>query len=90
MTVTDSAGVHHTVEVVAESLYEAAATGLAALRNDGWTDPIGPAARLEVEVRETVVRHTLTVIQIERWLQGATASPNERVRRDRLRALLKT
>jgi hypothetical protein len=90
VTVTDSAGVRHSVEVIAESLFEAAAMGLAALKKDGWTAPIGPAARLEVEVRETVVRHTLTVVQIERWLQGATASPNERVKKDRLRALLST
>jgi hypothetical protein len=90
VTVTDSAGISHTVEVVAESLFEAAAMGLAALKKDGWTNPIGPAARLEVEVRETVVRHILTVAQIERWLQGATASPNERVKKDRLRALLST
>jgi len=90
VTITDAAGVRHTAEVTAESLFEAAAMGLAALKKDGWTGTIGPAARLEVEVREAVVRHTLTVPQIERWLQGATTSPNERVRKDRLRALLQT
>jgi hypothetical protein len=90
VTITDAAGVRHTAEVTAESLFEAAAMGLAALKKDGWTSAIGPAARLEVEVREAIVRHTLTLPQIERWLQGATASPNERVRKDRLRALLQT
>lgn len=34
------------------------------------------------------VRHAVTVMQIERWLQGATTSPNERVRKDRLKQLL--
>jgi hypothetical protein len=90
VTLTDVSGVRHTAEVAAESLFEAAAMALAVLKKDGWTNTIGPAARLEVEVREAVVKHTVTVTQIERWLQGATTSPNERVRKDRLRALLKT
>jgi hypothetical protein len=28
------------------------------------------------------------VHQVQRWLSGATASPNERVRKDKLKALL--
>jgi hypothetical protein len=63
--------------------------GVAALKKDGWTNAIGPVARLEVEVRDTIVRHTLTLPQLKRWLQGVTTSPNERVRKDRLRALLR-
>jgi hypothetical protein len=50
--------------------------------------PIGAATKLEVEVREPITRHTLTLLQIQRWLDGATPSPNERVKKDRLRALL--
>lgn len=61
---------------------------LAIFKKNGWTDPVGSAARLEVEVREPAVRHTVSVMQIQRWLQGATTSPNERVRKDRLRDLL--
>jgi len=40
--------------------------GLAALKNDQSTDPIGTAATLEVEVREPAVTHTVAVLQIER------------------------
>jgi len=76
------------VDVTADSLFEAAATALAIFKKDGWTDPVGSAARLEVEVREPAVTHTVSVLQIQRWLQGATTSPNERVRKDRLRELL--
>lgn len=90
VTFTDSRGIRHTVVVSAESLFEAAILGLAALKKDGWTDPIGPATGLEIEVRPPSVRHTVTVIQIERWLQGATVSPNERVKKDRLKSLLTT
>jgi hypothetical protein len=61
---------------------------LAIFKKNGWTDPVGSAARLEVEVREPTVKHTVSVMQIQRWLQGATTSPDERVRKDRLRELL--
>jgi hypothetical protein len=76
------------VEVAAETLFEAAAMALAIFKRDGWTDALGIATKLTVEVREPVTRHELTVRQIQSWLQGATPSPNERVRKDRLRALL--
>jgi len=88
VTLTDTQGVRHTVDVTADSLFEAAAMGLAIFKKNGWTDPVGSAARLEVEVREPAVKHTVSVMQIQRWLQGATTSPNERVRKDRLRELL--
>jgi hypothetical protein len=83
VTLTDPHGVRHSVDVTAETLFEAAAMA------NGWTDPIGLAARLDVEVREPPVTHTVTVLQIQRWLHGATISPNERVRKDKLKALLK-
>lgn len=67
---TDPQGIRHTVEVTAESLFEAAAIALAAFKKSGWTDPVGSAARLEVEVRELPVRHTVSVLQIQRWLRA--------------------
>lgn len=88
VSVTDPRGVSHTVEVTAESLFEAAAAGLAVLKKDGWTDPVGGATRLQVQVQEPAVTHTVTVLQLERWLNGATSSPNETVRKKRLRELL--
>ncbi len=84
----DPAGITHSVEVTAESLFEAAASALAVFKKDGWTDPLGAATRLEVEVREPSAKHTVTVMQIQRWLQGATPSPAERVKKDKLRELL--
>jgi hypothetical protein len=35
--------------------------------------PVGSAARQEVEVREPSVAHTVSVMQIERWLQARRA-----------------
>ena len=89
VTITDARGVRHTVDVVAESLLEAAVLGVQVLRRDGWIDGVvGGATKIDVEVRELVTRHTVTMQQIERWLTGATISPNERVKKDRVRALL--
>jgi hypothetical protein len=86
---TDSRGIRHTAEVQADSLFEAAVLALGILKHDGWiTETIGAATRLEVEVREPVTRHVVTLLQVQRWLNGATPSPSDRVKKDRLKALL--
>jgi hypothetical protein len=59
--------------------------GAQLLRNEGWVDAVVGGARIDVEVREPVTRHTITMQQIERWLTGATISPNKRVKKERLR-----
>ena len=88
VTVSDARGVQHTVEVTADSLFEAAALALAALKADEWTEPVGPGTRLEVQVQHPVVVHKLTVKQLERWLNRAMPSPNETLKKKRLRELL--
>ena len=85
---TDYRGARHTVEVSAETLFEAAALGLRELRACDWIEPIGPAARLEVEPREVATRHALTVAQVRRWCEATAATPDERLRKDRVKALL--
>ena len=42
-----------------------------------------------VEVREPVTKHTLTLMQLERWLHGAVTNPAEKVKKERLKALLR-
>jgi hypothetical protein len=79
-------GIRHVAEVQAESLFEAAALALQAFRESGWVDGIGPATRLEVEVRGPVTRHVVTVGQLRRWVDGAATSPVEWLKRERLRA----
>src|SRR2546429_9602426 len=39
---TGPSGIRHSVEVTAESLYEAAALGLSRLKQDGWVEQIAP------------------------------------------------
>jgi hypothetical protein len=89
VTLTDSRGIKHSVEVTADSLFEAGVLAVNALRQAGWVEEVpGPASRLEIEVREPAVKHTVTLAQLERWANGATKSPVERIRRERMRELL--
>jgi hypothetical protein len=86
---TGPTGVVHTVEVMAESLYEAAVLGLSALRNDGWTEVVAPGAVLVVEVREPATRHTVSVAQLKRWCDGIAVSPDETLKKRRLKEMLR-
>jgi hypothetical protein len=81
--------IKHSVEVTAESLYEAGVMAVAALRQAGWVEEVpGRATRLEIEVQEPVVKHTVTLAQLQRWVSGAATSPAERIRRQRMREML--
>ena len=81
-------GISHGVDVEAETLYEAAAIGLARLKKDGWIEGLGPGSRLEIAVREPSTVHSLTVQQLQRWVNGVTTSPAEVLRRAKVKHLL--
>jgi hypothetical protein len=58
----------HSVEVTAESLFEAGVLAVSAFRKAGWVEEVpGLASRLEIEVREPAVKHTVTLAQLQRW-----------------------
>ena len=83
VTFTDIRGVKHIAEVTAESVFEAAALALAAMRRSPWLDTPGRASRLEVAVDEPVVKHTVTVEQVERWLTRPCLRPSSMLCADR-------
>src|SRR5689334_1037435 len=85
---TGSLGVCHSVEVSADSLYEAAIVGFSLLKRDGWVDPIAPGTRLEIQVRHPATTHAVSLAQLRRWVEGIAVSPDETLRKRRLRALL--
>jgi len=85
VTVTDLRGIRRSVEVTASSVYEAGALAVAALR-DGWSEPIGPATTLQIEVRPPAITHKVTVQQIMNWTESAALSPEDRFRKDQIRA----
>ena len=78
VTVTTLRGIRQSVEVTAESVFEAAARALSALRRDAWIDGIGPTTRLEIQVPQPAITHTVTV--------QAVGTLGERVRGESRRA----
>lgn len=88
VTYKDLEGVRHTVEVVAESVYEASVLALSALTKHEWVDNVGPGTRLDIQIVEPNVTHTLLVAQLRQWLDRAPTSPADSVKRQRLKGLL--
>jgi hypothetical protein len=81
----DTSGIRHSVEVDAQSMYEAAVLAIKIFREHDC-EPC-EANRLEIEVRSSVT-HTLTIRRIHDWLNGGAKTPKEAVTKERLRALL--
>ena len=84
----DSRRVKHSVEVTAESLFEAAALGLSLLRAHEWVEPPGPATRLEIQIGQPTVTHEVSVQQLQRWSESTAVTPAERLRKNRVREML--
>jgi hypothetical protein len=53
VTVRDTEGIEHTAEVSAESVYEAVALGLRAIRQCSWVEEIGQNFTIRVLARDT-------------------------------------
>ena len=77
-------GIRHSVDVT-ESVYEAAALGVSALRKSGWADGVALGTELEIQVREPPTCHRVTVHQIRRWCDGIATSPDETLKKRRLK-----
>jgi hypothetical protein len=81
-------GIRISIGVMAETLFEATALALSLLRKAEWSEPVAPGTELEVRVREPETRHTVTVAQIRRWCDGVAVSPDEVLKRKRVKELL--
>ncbi len=89
VTCRDLKDVEHTVEVTADSLYEAVAQGLRAFRDADWASDIGHGlTKISVIVKQPEVEHTVRVKDFESWLESAGRSPAEMSLKTRLRQLL--
>jgi hypothetical protein len=84
----DAGGLRHVVDVEAESVYEAVVLAVQGFRKDMWTAPIGPATVMDVTPREPETTHSISLQQVERWLAGATSSPNDAAKKAKLKMLL--
>lgn len=82
----DSEGVQHSVDVGAETLYEAAVLALKSFREHDCAP--GPASHLAIEVKSPSVTHTVVARRIEEWLAGGAKSPKEAIEKRRLKELV--
>jgi hypothetical protein len=90
VTCSDTRGVNHTVEVTAETLYEAVAQALRLFRENDWSDDVRRVpATMTVRVKQPEMEHRVRTRDFESWLESASRSPAEMALKSRLRDLLK-
>ena len=76
MSVRDAEGITHIVRVEAETLFEAAALGIAAFREQGWAaGALTPNAVLRIEVHLPTVVHEVPLKSVERWAASSEHQP---------------
>jgi hypothetical protein len=80
--------ISHTVEVTAESLYEAVALGLRAIRGRDWVEGLREQFKVDVSVSEIPVRHSVEMKEFSSWLQRDGGAPKDLVQRKRVRKVL--
>ena len=51
--------------------------------------PFGPATRLTIRVKAPEEEHTISVGKVLAWLDGGARSPNEQVKKSRLKEKLR-
>ncbi len=68
----DTEGLRHTVELEAQSLYEAAVLAFCTFKQ--YACEPGDIGKLEVEIRRSVT-HTITLRKVRQWLDGGAKSP---------------
>jgi hypothetical protein len=89
VTIKDLDGVKHTVEVTAETLYEAVALGLVALRGNDWVMGIAQGLNsVQVSVVDIPIEHSVKIKDFHDWLERSTGAPSEISKRSRIKAIL--
>jgi len=85
----DARGVEHTVQVTAQSLYEAVAQALRVFRQDDWSEsPSQGPTSVTVAVKQPEIEHKVRIKEFENWLESAPRSPAEMTLKSRLRGII--
>jgi hypothetical protein len=58
------------------------------LKQDGWVDPVAPGTRFKIHVRHPATTHNVSLAQLRRWVEGIAVSPDETLKKRKLKALL--
>jgi hypothetical protein len=89
VSVTDIREVEHSVEVTAETLYEAVAIALADLQQDDWVGEIGQGlTTVTVVVQQPPVKHEVKMKDFVSWLGRQGHSPAEVMLKQKLEKIL--
>ena len=89
VTFTDLNGLRQTVELEADTVYEAAVLALQAFRKASFAElPPGLASRFQVVVREPIVTHEVSLLKVREWVERGSTNPAEVIRKQRLREIL--
>ncbi len=89
VSVRDIREVEHTIDVTAETLFEAVASALAALQQDNWAGEIAQGLNtVSVLVQQPPVRHELKMQDFLSWLGRKGGSPAEIMLREKVAKLL--
>ncbi len=79
----------HSVEVYAESLYEAVLRGLNRLKDVGWeSNSEETIKRVEVEIHQEPTRHIVDVPKLLKWVGEKSMYPAQETQKAKLRKLL--
>src|SRR3984893_12218849 len=89
VTFKDLEGVKHTVEVTAETLYEAVALGLLAVRGNDCVMGIAQGLNaVQVSVVDIPIEHSVKIQDFNARLERTTGAPREISKRSRIKAIL--
>ena len=83
---TSPDGIRHSVNVQAETLYEAVILAIPAFREHDCAP--GAGSQLEVEARSPAVTHLVSMAKVQTWLQSSAKSPSDKIMKERLKGLL--
>ena len=89
VTCTDPHGVEHTIQVSAQTLYEAVAQALHIFREDAWCEDLWQSAgSLVVKISQPAVEHRVRIKDFTNWLDSAGKTPAEMALKNRLRDII--
>ncbi len=60
----------------------------ARFRADPWMEQVGNATLLDIEIRESATKHSVTLKQVESWLASVSTSPHVASKKTRLKMML--
>jgi hypothetical protein len=89
VSVTDLEGVEHTAHVTADTLYEAVARGLKAIKSSAWAGEIPEGiTTITVCAAQPEVEHHVKIAAFKTWVNRPGGSPAEKIQRGRIREIL--